>query len=162
MPKFNATSSSDSSLPWSLYGSLPCSKVTVLPSGRKVTSTVFSPGASTVVVPVPCVFSSDIRPLGCKLVYYFRLLFEICFRHSMARLRPFLEIGVVHGLSLERGRDSRIHHQLRPPHRGPIQRVNARADPVIIIPILYRNQPFPQRLDIASFVVRDLLPGVIL
>src|ERR1700676_403736 len=71
MPKFNATSSSDSSLPWSLYGSLPCSKLTVLPSGRKVTSTVFSPGASTVVVPVPCVFSSDIRPRGCKLVYYF-------------------------------------------------------------------------------------------
>src|SRR5260221_13743222 len=71
MPKFNATSSSDSSLPWSLYGSLPCSKVTVLPSGRNVTSTVFSPGASTVVVPVPCVFSSDIRPLGCKLAFYF-------------------------------------------------------------------------------------------
>src|SRR5580700_2757099 len=61
MPKFNATSSSDSSLPWSLYGSLPCSKVTVLPSGRKVTSTVFSPGASTMVVPVPCVFSSDME-----------------------------------------------------------------------------------------------------
>src|SRR5712671_4174232 len=30
MPKFNATSSSDSSLPWSLYGSLPCSKVTAV------------------------------------------------------------------------------------------------------------------------------------
>src|SRR5271166_3056302 len=68
MPKFNATSRSDSSLPWSLYGNLPCSKVTVLPSGRKVTSTVFSlfsvGGASIVVVPVPCVFSSDMyQPL---------------------------------------------------------------------------------------------------
>src|SRR6266403_6384060 len=101
MPKFNATSSSDSSLPWSLYGNLPCSKVTVLPSGRKVTSTVFSPGASTVVVPVPCAFSSDIEPLGCKLI--FELLFKICFRHRMAGLRAFRQIAVVHGLTLERG-----------------------------------------------------------
>src|SRR6202023_3852284 len=165
MPKFNATSSSDSSLPWSLYGSLPCSKLTVLPSGRKVTSTVFSPGASTVVVPVPCAFSSDIRPLGCKLVYYFYSpLFKIRLRHRMAGVRPFLEIGVVHGLSLEGGRDSRIHHQFRQTHRGLIQRVDGSADRVIVvvIAILYRNQIFLQRLDVASFVVRDLLPGMIL
>src|SRR5271169_2068052 len=102
MPKFNATSSSDSSLPWSLYGSLPCSKVTVLPSGRNVTSTVFSLGASIVVVPLPCVFSSDIKLPPA--------LFKICFRHRMASLRAFLEIGVVHSLSFERGRDGRIHH----------------------------------------------------
>src|SRR5258708_34673052 len=119
MPKFKATSSSDFSLPWSLYGSLPCSNVTVLPSGRKVTSTVFSQGASTVVVPVPCVFSSDIRPLGCKPIYYsIGLLFEICLRDRVARPRPFLEICIVQSFSLEVGRDSRIHHQLHETHRG--------------------------------------------
>src|ERR1700687_1308730 len=104
MPKFNATSSSDSSLPWSLYGSLPCSKVTVLPSGRKVTSTVLSPGASIVVVPVPCVFSSDIEN---------NPLFKICLRYWMPRLCPFLKIGVVHGFPLEHGRNGSIHHQFR-------------------------------------------------
>src|SRR5450759_1662016 len=114
MPKFNATSSSDSSLPWSLYGSLPCSKVTVLPSGRKVTSTVFSLGASIVVVPVPCVFSSDI-----KLPALFKpALFKLCLRHRMAGLRAFREIGVVHGLSLERGRNGSIHHQFCQTHSG--------------------------------------------
>src|ERR1017187_6933255 len=111
MPKFSATSSSDSSFPWSLYGSLPCSNVTVLPSGRKVTSTVFSPGASIVVVPASCVFSSDmLEPL-----------FKFCLRHRMSGPRPFLNIRVVHGLSLERGRDSRIHHQFRQMHSRRIQ-----------------------------------------
>src|SRR5580658_5476505 len=109
MPKFNATSSSDSSLPWSLYGNLPCSKVTVLPSGRKVTSTVFSPGASTMVAPALCAFSSDIKPLGYKLIGS-KFLFEICFRHRMASLRTFLHIIIIHGLSFERGRNGRVHH----------------------------------------------------
>src|SRR5271156_5253524 len=110
MPKFKATSSSDSSLPWSLYGNLPCSKVTVLPSGRKVTSTVFSlfsaGGASIVVVPVPCIFSSDIFSSDMEN----NPLFEICLRHRMAGLRAFLQIGIVHGFSLERGGDGGIHH----------------------------------------------------
>src|ERR1700716_2663781 len=113
MPKFNATSSSDSSLPWSLYGSLPCSKVTVLPSGRKVTSTVFSPGASTVVVPAPCVFSSDIyksRVQNFKASQLFKILFKICFRHRMAGMRTFFVLRVVHCFSLERGRYGGVHH----------------------------------------------------
>src|ERR1700730_14024988 len=50
-------------------------------------------------------------------------------------------------------------------HRGLVQRVNAGADRVIVIviaiaiAILYGNQGFLQRLDLAAFLARELSPG---
>src|ERR1039458_8665696 len=46
-------------------------------------------------------------------------------------------------------------------HRSLVERVNAGADRVIVVAILYLNHSFFQRLDITALLVRDLQPGMI-
>src|ERR1700687_5673940 len=79
----------------------------------------------------------------------------------MASMWSVLKIGIVHRLPLESGRDGSIHHQFREMRRGVVQRVNACADRAIIIAIaiLYGNQGFLQRLNLAAFLARELSPG---
>ncbi len=46
-------------------------------------------------------------------------------------------------------------------HCGLVHRVDAGADRVIVIAILHCNESFLQRLDVAAFLARELLPGSI-
>jgi len=92
-------------------------------------------GASTVVVPALCVFSSDIiaphRALAARAarkmasngaaeaapfqsgflkMFYSKCLFKFCFGHRMTYVTRVLKIGAVHGFAFESGGHGRVHH----------------------------------------------------
>src|SRR5581483_1327952 len=109
----------------------------VLPSGRNTTSTVFSPGASTVAVPADCTFSSAILYPAFLAAHSqprrtLRITKEFRLRYRMRGFRPFANIGRVHGLAFEGGGNRAIHHQFGQSHGGLVQSINPFADPLIV------------------------------
>src|ERR1700730_564968 len=86
-------------------------------------------------------------------------LFEFCLRHGVRRGRAFAQIGLVHVLAFQRGRDGGVHHHFRQSHRSLVQRINRFANRLVILFGVHRDQRLFHLGDLLLFLGRQLSPS---
>src|SRR6202035_1748198 len=86
-------------------------------------------------------------------------LFEFRLRHGVRRGRAFAQIGLVHVLAFQRGRDGGVHHHFRQSHRSLVQRINRFANRLVILFGVHREQRLFHLGDLLLFLGRQLSPS---